>query len=108
MHACNVLLFRTTYFLKDSRNACLVGGCSSVLSGGFSGPYEGKGRALALGSETEKNLSQHVLSIARGVIQCGVTSSQEWSAGADPGFQERGGRIREKGYTMKPTVLLYL
>ena len=22
--------------------------------------------------------------------------------GADPGFQERGGRIREKGYTMKP------
>ena len=23
--------------------------------------------------------------------------------GADPGFQERGGRIREKGYTMKPS-----
>ena len=23
-------------------------------------------------------------------------------SGADPGFQERGGRIREKGYTMKP------
>ena len=38
------------------------------------------------------------------------TVSRHTVTGANPGFQERGGRIKEKGYTMKTcnTVLLYL
>ena len=37
------------------------------------------------------------------VLSLGASGSGHCrEAGADPGFQERGGRIREKGYTLKP------